>query len=78
MPSPFERLFAIHTRSLAPSRVGLSQVRPVTPVQIFAGPFKSGSYGVLTLDFIPEPFTLLTQSAGIPTLAYLGARRQSG
>jgi len=54
---------------------GLGKVQLVTPVQIFTGFNKGGGYGVLTLDFVPEPSRLLALGVGAGAILLLGARQ---
>jgi hypothetical protein len=55
---------------------GLGQVQLVSPVQIFIGAGKTGGYGVLSLDFVPEPSRLLGFGAGAVSLLLLGTRKR--
>jgi hypothetical protein len=56
---------------------GLGMVQLVTPIQFNLGGGSSvGTHGVLTLNFVPEPGTMLLVGTGLAAIAYLSRRRR--
>jgi hypothetical protein len=55
---------------------GLGMVQLVTPVQLQLATSSVGTHGVLTLNFVPEPGTLLLVGTGLAGIALLSRRRR--